>query len=36
MVAGAVPWLKTGANDDELTVSWPFGVEEILNVAKTD
>ena len=36
IVPGAVPWLKTGVNDDELTVSWPFGVDETLNAAITN
>jgi hypothetical protein len=36
IVPGAEPWLKTGANDGELTVSCPFGVDETLNAAITN
>jgi hypothetical protein len=36
MVAGAEPWLKTGVNDGELTVSWPLGCDETLNAAITN
>jgi hypothetical protein len=35
IVEGGMPWLKAGANDGELTVSWPLGCDETLNVART-